>query len=345
MKPLTVGSLFAGIGGFDLGLERAGMRVKWSVENDKFCNKVRRRHWPDVPQYGDITTLDPTNLEPVDLICGGFPCQDVSVAGARKGLAGERSGLFFEATRIIGAATPKWVVIENVPGLFSSQNGRDFEIILGALAQLGYGVGWRVLDSQYFGIPQRRRRVFIVGHLGAPCPPEVLFESESFAGIGSAGAASGEEIAGALGTSLGHHGGAPTLDGHGAYVYGPHNFPDGREWHDLTLVRAVNTVGGSGGGTSGIVVEENQFSEETDAVGVRAATGVSGRVDPVGKHQPDGPRYRALGNAVSVPVAHWIGQRIVRYELCGARFRPARPWARQYEANRVLRLAHARLSG
>ena len=112
----------------------------------------------------------------------GWPCQDLSVAGLRKGLAGERSGLFWEVIRFAERLRPRWLLLENVPGLLSANNGRDFGIVLSALDDLGYGLAWRVLDAQFFGVPQRRRRVFIVGHLGAPCPAEILFECESLSG-------------------------------------------------------------------------------------------------------------------------------------------------------------------
>jgi DNA (cytosine-5)-methyltransferase 1 len=174
---MTFGSLFAGIGGFDLGLERAGMECRWQVEWDKSCNVVLAHHWPDVVRYGDVNDVGERNLEPVDLICGGFPCQDVSVAGKREGLAGERSGLWFEFHRVLAELKPRWVIAENVPGLLSSNGGRDFAVILRGLVELGYGITWRVLDAQFFGVAQRRRRVFIVGSLGDGRSAEVLFES------------------------------------------------------------------------------------------------------------------------------------------------------------------------
>src|SRR3990167_7560775 len=118
----------------------------------------------------------------VDLITAGFPCQDVSVAGQRKGLAGERSGLFWEIIRVARGLRPGWLLLENVPGLFSSHRGRDFGIVLTALDELGYGVAWTVLDAQYAGLAQRRERVFLVGRLGAPCPPEILFEPQGVSG-------------------------------------------------------------------------------------------------------------------------------------------------------------------
>ncbi len=160
---MKFGSLFTGVGGFDLGFERAGMECAWQVEFDKNCQNVLRKHWSETELFNDVRTVGKHNLEPVDVICGGFPCQDVSIAGKRAGLAGERSGLWSEFARIIDELEPKWVVIENVPGLLSSNRGRDFATVIRWLAERGYGVAWRILDSQYFGVAQRRRRVFIVG--------------------------------------------------------------------------------------------------------------------------------------------------------------------------------------
>lgn len=195
---LTFGSLFAGIGGFDLGLERAGMVCKWHSEIDANCQELLASKWPSVKQIGDVRDVRRATAEPVDLICGGFPCQDVSVAGRRAGLAGERSGLWFEFHRVLGELEPRWVVIENVPGLLSSNGGRDFAAILSGLVELGYGVCWRVLDAQYFGVAQRRRRVFIVGHLGDGRAAQVLFERESGALDSAPSREKGQNIAGTL---------------------------------------------------------------------------------------------------------------------------------------------------
>lgn len=181
---MTFGSLFTGIGGFDLGFEKAGMECLWQVEIDKSCTQTLNKHWGGVAKYGDIVDVGRSSLKRVDVACGGFPCQDVSIAGRRAGLDGERSGLWFEFARVIEEMRPEWVVIENVPGLLSSNKGRDFAAIIGRLAELGYGFAWRVLDSKNFGVAQRRRRVFIVGHSGGSCAPPatVLFEPESLSG-------------------------------------------------------------------------------------------------------------------------------------------------------------------
>lgn len=176
---MKFGSLFAGIGGFDLGFERAGMTAAWQSEIQPNCKTVLDKHWPEVPLYDDIQALKGSELPAADVICGGFPCQDVSLAGRREGLAGERSGLWFEFHRILEEHRPDWAVIENVPGLLSSNAGEDFATILRGLEQLGYGVAWRLLDAQNFGVPQRRRRLIIVGHTGDFSAVQVLFEPES----------------------------------------------------------------------------------------------------------------------------------------------------------------------
>lgn len=177
---LTFGSLFAGIGGFDLGLESSGMSCVWQVEKDEQCRKALAARFPGASRFEDVRNVGANELVRPDLICGGFPCQDLSVAGKRAGLAGKRSGLFYEFMRIVEELAPSWVLIENVGGLLSSNGGRDMGAILGTLGQLGYGTAYRVLDAQWFGVPQRRRRVFIVGCFGDwRRAAEVLFESES----------------------------------------------------------------------------------------------------------------------------------------------------------------------
>lgn len=179
-------SLFTGIGGFDLGLDRAGHTCIGQCEKSAHCLSVLGKHWPDVKRWDDVATIKKetgrkhTTLRQ-DWIVGGFPCQDLSVAGRRAGLAGSRSGLFFEFVRIVGELAPGGFLIENVPGLLSSGERRDMGTVVGRLGQLGYGIAWRVLDAQWFGVAQQRRRVFIVGCAGADVrrAAEILFERES----------------------------------------------------------------------------------------------------------------------------------------------------------------------
>ncbi len=157
---MTFGSLFSGIGGMDLGLERAGLEVRWQIEIDPFCQRVLEKHWPNVNRYGDIRELDGSELERVDCIAGGFPCQDVSSIGKRAGMAGERSGLWTEYARIVCIVRPRFVLVENVTGLFA----RGIGAVLGDLAQLGFDAEWDVLPACAFGAPHPRARVFVVAY-------------------------------------------------------------------------------------------------------------------------------------------------------------------------------------
>jgi len=182
---LTGVSLFAGVGGFDLAMQRQGVKVVASVEIDKNCNQVLAQHFPDATQFTDVTTVKGEDLinagftPRTGIITGGFPCQDLSVAGKRAGLAGERSGLFWEIARLVEETQTEYFIIENVLGLLSSNNGADFGVVIGTMADLGYSLGWRVLDAQHFGVPQRRRRVFIVGRRTPDRGiAEILFKSE-----------------------------------------------------------------------------------------------------------------------------------------------------------------------
>jgi len=159
----SFGSLFAGIGGLDLGLERAGMTCQWQVEIDDYCNKVLEKHWPNVRRYTDVKECGKHNLATVDLICGGFPCQPVSTAGKRQGDKDER-WLWDDFARIIRELRPRWVLAENVPGLYSADNGRLFGKVLADLATCGYDAEWDCIPAAAVGAPHRRYRVFIVAH-------------------------------------------------------------------------------------------------------------------------------------------------------------------------------------
>ena len=202
-------SLFAGVGGFDLALERNGIEVVATVEWDKHAQKILARHFPKAKLFGDIREVTGEQLraagfDPTDgIITGGFPCQDLSVAGKRAGLAGERSGLFWEICRLLDETRTQIFILENVPGLLSSNNGRDMACVIEALVKRGYRVGWRVLDAQYFGVPQRRRRVFIVGCLGnsGRTPEEILAIAEGRAGYLAKGNAKRKDVA--TGSSIG----------------------------------------------------------------------------------------------------------------------------------------------
>jgi len=162
---LTVGSLFSGIGGLDLGLERAGMKVIWQCEIDEYASKVLKKHWPDVPNLGDITKVDWKNVERPDLLCGGFPCQDISIAGKGAGIDGKRSGLWWEYLRAVSVLRPRYVLVENVPML----TRRGLDRLLASLSQIGYDAEWNIVSARQMGANHRRDRIFVVAYSGDRC--------------------------------------------------------------------------------------------------------------------------------------------------------------------------------
>jgi len=162
---LTFGSLFAGIGGLDLGLERAGLVCKWQVEINPYARSVLAKHWPNVDRWDDVRTWPQPNTEKVDVICGGFPCQDISYAGKGAGLHGERSGLWFELARVVREMGPRFVIVENVAALLTRGLGE----VLGTLASLGYDAEWHCIPAGCFGTHFRRDRIFIVAYRSKSC--------------------------------------------------------------------------------------------------------------------------------------------------------------------------------
>ena len=225
----SYGSLFAGVGGFDMGFDRAGYDCRFQVEWDKNCQNILNRHWPEVPKWWDVSEVNGAELPPVDVLIFGSPCQDLSVAGKRAGLDGARSGLFYEAMRIVremrdatGDTFPRVVVWENVVGALNSNGGADFGAVLDQMAESGaLVVEWAVLDAQHFGVPQRRRRVFVVAVFdsaaAAGCPDPLLPVGESVRGDSAKGRKKGQATSGEVG------GGSPVGDafrmlGHGHYV-------------------------------------------------------------------------------------------------------------------------------
>jgi DNA (cytosine-5)-methyltransferase 1 len=281
---VTYASLFSGIGGFDLGFDRAGMECVLQVEQDKNCLNILERHWPKVKRVNDVRKVKRVSA---DLVCGGFPCQDVSVAGKRAGLAGERSGLWFEFHRIVERSLPRWVVVENVPGLLSSNGGRDFAAILRGLVECGYGVAWRVLDAQYFGLAQRRRRVFVVASLGSGRAAEVLFERESGAWDSPTGREAGQRLAtdvaasprGVGGGSRGWTGDAE--QGLATIAFTERTRKEGRTFEAQEEIAYALTNPGSGGRTHSrmIAFGGNNTKGEIDIATAQNAHGGTGRID------------------------------------------------------------------
>lgn len=319
---MIAGSLFTGYGGFDLGLEAAGFEIAWQCEIDEHCNSVLRRHWPKVQRFKDVH--DVRSVRQVDVLAGGFPCQDLSVAGRRAGLGGERSGLWWEFHRIIGEQSPAVVLVENVPGLLSSwsptteppsgvpsrkERGRrmvldetsDLDAILCGLEEFEYGWAYRVLGSQYFGLAQRRKRVFIIACAGGRMDraAEILFESNCLPWHPAPSRQSWERVAGTISARTKGGGGLGTdfdLDG--------------------GLIGVVSAKGGNN--TSGPIdtatarqgvrrlmpVECERLQGLPDG---HTAWGINEKGERV--EMSDSARYRMIGNGVSVPVIEWIAKR------------------------------------
>ncbi len=323
---MKFGSLFTGIGGFDLAFERAGMECAWQCEIDKHARNILKQHFT-AEVHEDVRTIGKHNLPAVDVICGGFPCQDLSIAGKRQGLAGSRSGLWWEFARIIDEIEPKWVIAENVPGLLSSNGGRDFAAIVQWLAQRGYGVCWRVLDAQYFGVPQRRRRVFIVASLGSGRSAEVLFEREGVCWDTPPSREAGKGIAYAIRKSPSHSGDkgdgginttlvsctAVVSDGSPSLTCN-HEQPILFDHSKSAQFKLDVSVG-----VSPTLTKAHSDHATITRQLVRRLTPVEcerlqGFPDGWTAGQADSHRYKQLGNAVAVPVVEWIGRRIVEAE-------------------------------
>jgi DNA (cytosine-5)-methyltransferase 1 len=370
---VNVGSLFSGIGGLDHGLHTAGFQHAFLCEWDEWRRGVLAERFPGVPIYDDVRLvgdgpgrgLDGSPADAlrarrkgdtyVDLLCGGFPCQDLSVAGRRAGLqAGERSSLFFEFMRVADELVQPggYVLIENVPGLLSSQGGRDFALVLATLAELGFhDLAWRVLDSRHFGVPQRRRRVFIVGRRATgrrAC--EILLEPEggsrdsetrgeagpgvayaSLSGIGSGGPDDNDGQAGRVivANTISRRYGKGVADTLTSGSHPGSNMPGRRREDDTNIVAISENQRGevlettyahsltSGGGKPG-----QGYAAARTAAGVRRLTPIEcerlqGLPDDwtrVPDTAPDSRRYAGLGDAVTSNVGEWIGRRLLEVE-------------------------------
>ncbi len=298
---MKAGSLFSGIGGFDVGFERAGFSVEWCVENDASCQALLAGKFPSASLYGDIRTVSSKVLDDVDVIYGGFPCQDVSIAGYKKGLAGERSGLFHEAVRVVRDVNPRLVILENVPGLLCSNNGHDFAEVIRELATCWSGaeVGWRVLDSQHFGVPQRRRRVFIVAGPTRGCVESVLSFSDS---IDRAAEESGHTRQA-----------TQASDSRGPGKCGP-------ETHTEVIDRdALNGIVGcltchipkqyaESVRVGHYIAINRNGQDEVRLLTPLECERLQGFPDNWTEGQSNTVRYKQLGNAVTVNVAEWLGR-------------------------------------
>jgi len=297
---VRLASFFAGIGGFDLGFERAGIETVWQCEKKDFCLDILEKHWPDVPRATDIQEVKANDIPDAEIWAGGFPCQDVSLArmGPRSGLRGKQSGLFYDFAELIAERRPQIVVLENVAALLSSHEGRDFAIILRSLADIGYGLAWRVLDSRHFGVPQSRSRVFVVGSLGDPTGAgEILFEPECGDRDSEKSRPNGAKSVSPFAVSVGNpEQGFVKKLAHCLYAESARHtgtdwsrnyvsYPEGRV-RRLTPLETERLQGFPEGWT----IPTHEMADENTL---------------------DSARYHACGNAVSVPVAEWIGHRLM----------------------------------
>ena len=272
------GSLFAGIGGFDLGLERAGMTCAWQVEIDPFCNKVLEKHWPNVRRYKDVREVGKHNLEPVELICGGFPCQPHSVAGKRKGAADDRN-LWPEYLRIIKEIRPRWVIGENVPGIITT----ILDQVLSDLETADYTAETLIIPACAFNAPHRRDRVWIVAYAKRQRGPGGMLHHRN-----TIQTSSGKKTDSSVPTGK--------------------RFTFMANTNTTRMERGANPRITKEGGQESIKFIErcgesnNHWSAEPN-VG-RVANGIPNRVD----------RLKSLGNAVVPQVVEWIGKRILEVD-------------------------------
>ena len=285
-RPLTLGSLFDGSGGFPLGGLISGIIPVWSSEIEPFPVRVTTKRFPHMKHYGDISVLNGAELPPVDIITFGSPCQDMSVAGKRSGLDGSRSSLFYEAVRIIkemrGATDgkyPRYIVWENVPGAFSSNKGQDFKAVLEEICKIkdaevsvpfpgkwesagrimgdGYSVAWRQFDAQFWGVPQRRKRIYLVADFAGGSAGKILFESEGLSGYTPQGFRSWQTAAGTSAEGTGETG-CLSVDGYNSSV------------DDVAATLGVNC--GVSTGRNGVMVLNDQGGNRMDVTEDKTCT-------------------------------------------------------------------------
>ena len=274
---LTLGSLFDGSGGFPLGGVIAGITPKWAAEIEPFPIMVTSVRFPNMTHLGNISEVSGSEIEPVDIITFGSPCQDMSVAGKREGLGGNRSGLFYEAIRIIkemreatNGKYPRYIVWENVPGAFSSNKGEDFRAVLTEICKVkeecvsvpkpakwenagrimgeGFSIAWRLLDAQYWGVPQRRQRIYLVADFDGGSAGKILFESEGLSGYSAQGFKSWQNAANGITEGIGETGSQDSL------MFENHS-QDTRYRGPLAVAQTVSSTYGTGGNNQPFVVQ------------------------------------------------------------------------------------------
>lgn len=296
-------SLFSGIEAATVAWEPLGWEPVCFAEFDEFPSAVLAERYPEVPNVGDVTKVNWKKYRnKVDLVVGGSPCQSFSIAGKREGLQGE-SGLMFEYIRAVREVRPRWFLWENVPGALSSENGEAFRRLLSEMDKLGYGLAWRILDAQFFGVAQRRRRLFLVGHLGA-CPPvEVLIEPEGMRGDSESSAEKRASLAEGAGRSS-HSAGFKWHQGAGAGSIGLENELSPTctaRWHNPAVLT------GEAGGTR----------KSQDVVCIAESCGSGGGVRVQGDVAPALRENRAGAGAMIVCMADAATNAAIDEDMCG----------------------------
>lgn len=340
MTKLRVLDTFAGIGSFSLAFERAGAKTVCQIEiNDKRC-EVLASHFPESQRLNDIRGVSKDDItETIDIFTGGTPCQNLSIAGNGKGLAGEESKLWFEYLRLAQELTPRWLVWENVPNALSSSGGQDFLTILRGLDECGYHVAWRVLDAQYFGVPQRRRRIFLVGHLGDGRAAQVLFEPESRKGTSQTRPETWQRnstrVSGTLAAS--GAGSAPAGQRNELDMLVYHRQFAGAGFKSQNVARTLEKTGHKRSDNLIIAINPQASATASDVIRPNGVAGTLGttRIEGVIHNSvvrrftplecerlqgfpanwtighSDTARYQMIGDSIAVPVAEWIAARIM----------------------------------
>ena len=329
---MIFGSVCSGVEAASVAWSTLGWEAAWFCEFDKFPSAVLEHHYPNIPNLNDMTKIEERNEyhdRAIDLLVGGTPCQSFSIAGLRKGLDDDRGNLALKFCEILRNKQPRWFVWENVPGVLSSNNGRDFASILSGFRECGYGFAYRVLDAQYFGVAQRRRRVFVVGYIGDwRRAAAVLFEQDSLHRNFAPSKETGEDNTANLGKCL-------TARGAGGLNYDPEtaNFIPACYAIQGNIIDRSPNNGGNGLGfskeKSGTLtvgdrhavffqskasVLQEKFVRRLTPIECERLQGFPDNYTNIpwrGKNDaPDTPRYKSMGNSMAVPVMRWIGERI-----------------------------------
>ncbi|MXX71148.1 MAG: DNA (cytosine-5-)-methyltransferase [Gemmatimonadetes bacterium] len=291
----TLASFFAGIGGFDLGFEQAGFDVVFQCELDPHCRAILRRHWPDTPLHDDIRSLKPEDIPHADVWSAGWPCQDIS-NGHPQGAGlknGKRSGLFFSFMDLVREVQPSWIVLENVPGLLSADQGAALESVIDEMEEAGYLGGWTTCNARDFGLPQNRLRVFLVGHLGGDGAYRVLAHGSKLRWDHQARGKQWADGVGEVQEGAGRDD-PVVVQRRGGFGY----------TRERRVCPTLRSQGGKhqGGHSDRPIL----CGQELDVARVGTSDGVPGRLD--------GRRGRLIGNAVAVPIARWFAETILAVE-------------------------------